>query len=152
MKTRFLILISILFIILCSFQGTTNGWSILKAVQYNLIPDSTNVLGFKMDAIKNPEILAIDGTTITLKGYFHKVPGAPKIFNKILFSQHDNWNRGCAVGMPLNYTLELTRTAEYKVYYNRPCFIQGKLTMNWDVQQKERQFNQLTEVRCLYCE
>lgn len=114
------------------------------------MPDSTNILGFGMAPIQNPAILAIDGTTITLKGYFHDIPNAPKVFNKILFSQHDNWNRGCAVGMPINYTLELTRTANYKVYYNRPCIIRGKLTMNWDSPQKG--YNQLTEVVCLGCE
>lgn len=152
MKKTFFILTSILAILLCSFQGVNNNWSILKSVQYNSIPDldSTNIFGSKMQPIKNPAIVAIDGTMITLKGYFHDIPGAPKIFNKILFSQHDNWNRDCAVDMPINYTLELTRTAKYKVYYNRPCTIRGKLMMNWDIDPKG--FNQLTEVVCLGCE
>lgn len=152
MKKIFFILTSILIVTLCSFQGVVNNWSILKSVQYNLIPDpdSTNILGLTMQPIKNPAILAIDGTTITLKGYFHDVPGAPKVFNKILFSQHDNWNRDCAVDMPVNYTLELTRTAKYKVYYNRSCTIRGKLKMDWEVSPKG--FNQLTEVVCLGCE
>jgi hypothetical protein len=119
-------------------------------VQYNIITDSTDVLFFEITPIKNPAILAIDGTTITLKGYFHNIPNAPKIFNKILFSQHDNWNKDCLVGEPSNYTLELTRTANYKVYYNRPCIIQGKLKMHWDSPQTG--FNQLTEVVCLGCE
>lgn len=152
MKKKSLILFSLLLMVLCSFQGSTNSWSILKSVQFNLTPDSTTFFSFKIEPIKNPAIVAIDGTTITLKGYFHNVPGAPKVFNKILFSQHDNWNRGCAVDMPINYTLELTRTANYKVYYDRPCLIQGKLTMNWATQSGKMQFNQLTEVVCLRCD
>ena len=150
MKKTLLLLSGILFIILCSFQGSMNNWAILKAVQYNVVADSMNLLGLKVTPIKNPTILAIDGTTITLKGYFHKVPGAPTIFNKILFSQHDSWNWDCLVGQPSNYTLELIRTAKYKVYYNRPCIIQGKLTMYWNENQKG--LNQLTEVVCLRCE
>lgn len=150
MRKTVLIFISIAFLCFFSFQGTTNNWSILKSVQYNSIPDTTNALGVRFIPIQNPAILAIDGTTITLKGYFHNIPGAPKIFNKILFSQHDNWNRDCAVDMPTNYTLELTRTAKYKVYYNRPCIIRGKLDMKWGTDQQG--FNQLTEVICIRCE
>jgi hypothetical protein len=115
-----------------------------------MIPDSTNSLGFNVSQIRNPAILAIDGRTITLRGYFHDIPDAPKIFNKILFSQHDFWNRDCLVDQPSNAILELTRTVNYKVYYNRPCTIRGKLTMNWDRPQKG--YNQLTEVVCLRCE
>lgn len=152
MKKIHLTLFILTLIICCSFQDSANIWSILKSVQYQTIsdPDNSNNLFFKLKPLKNDKILAIDGTTITLKGYFHNIPGAPKIYNKILFSQHDNWNRDCAVDMPKNYTLELFRTADYKVYYNRPCIIQGTLKMNWE--SDSGHYNQLTEVRCLRCE
>ncbi|MCP4438661.1 MAG: hypothetical protein GY810_06920 [Aureispira sp.] len=128
-------------------QNQNNIWDILESIQYVMVAGSD---GPTFRAIENATADALDSTRVTLRGVFEPEKTGPITSNKILFSHHNHWTRGCRVGVPANFIITVVRTTQLRVSHNKACTLQGVLNINWDDPSKPLVV--LTDARCLSCD